>query len=220
MPGIEVVDDVMMGEPALLEPTLGHILRIVEQRPFVQLKMAVSADGLIAPGDGKPVWVTGEQARAQGHLLRARADALLVGIGTVLADDPSLDCRLPGLASRSPDIIVLDRHDRLPHSSKIMKTGRFVPLPAFDSIEALLNKLGNKGVTRLLVEGGPHVWRSFLTANLVDEIVVFKGHEELGESGDLPFGDRGLELLAETGFKEIDRRLVGQDQMIIYKIVE
>lgn len=88
--------------------TLGHILRVTERRPLVQLKMAVGVDGRIARGgDGKAKWVTGEDARAVGHLMRARADAIVVGRQTVIDDDPSLDCRLPGLAGRSPLRVVL-----------------------------------------------------------------------------------------------------------------
>ena len=101
--------------------TLGHILRQTAHRPFVQLKMALDADGRIAAGDGAPVWVTGADARAYAHLLRAEADAILVGSGTVLADDPELTCRLPGLAARSPDRIVLDTRLRTPASAKVYR---------------------------------------------------------------------------------------------------
>ena len=86
----------------------GHILRMTRDRPFVQLKIAVSADGLIAPGDGAPRWVTGPEARQFAHILRARADAILVGRKTVADDNPELTCRLPGLEGRSPRRIILD----------------------------------------------------------------------------------------------------------------
>lgn len=88
--------------------TLGHILCQTEKRPFVQVKMALDADHRIALGDGAPVWVTSPEARAYAHLLRAQADAILVGTGTVLADDPELTCRLPGLESRSPRRVIVD----------------------------------------------------------------------------------------------------------------
>ncbi|MEZ5856378.1 MAG: bifunctional diaminohydroxyphosphoribosylaminopyrimidine deaminase/5-amino-6-(5-phosphoribosylamino)uracil reductase RibD [Hyphomicrobiaceae bacterium] len=103
--------------------TLGHIKRQTEERPFVQLKMALDARGRVAAGDGAPVWVTGPEARAYAHLLRARADAILVGSGTVLADDPELTCRLPGLAHRSPDRIVLDTRLRTPPTAKVYRQG-------------------------------------------------------------------------------------------------
>lgn len=101
--------------------TLGHILRQTAERPFVQLKMALDARGRVALGDGAPVWVTGPEARAFAHLLRAEADAILVGSGTVLADDPELTCRLPGLAQRSPDRIVLDTRLRTPSTAKVYR---------------------------------------------------------------------------------------------------
>ena len=86
----------------------GHILRMTRDRPFVQLKIAVSGDGLIAPGDGAPRWVTGPEARQLAHILRARADAILVGRKTVADDNPELTCRLPGLEGRSPRRVILD----------------------------------------------------------------------------------------------------------------
>lgn len=107
--------------------TLGHIYRHTEARPFVQLKLALDARGRIAAGDGAPVWVTGEEARSFAHLLRAEADAILVGAGTVMADDPELTCRLPGLAHRSPDRIVLDTHLRTPATAKVYRQSTTKP---------------------------------------------------------------------------------------------
>ncbi len=101
--------------------TLGHIYRHTEHRPFVQLKMALDANGRVAAGNGAPVWVTAEEARAYAHLLRAEADAILVGAGTVIADDPELTCRLPGLVSRSPDRIVLDTRLRTPAAARVYR---------------------------------------------------------------------------------------------------
>ncbi len=104
--GIEVREGVL--EAACRRMTLGHILRVTKQRPFVQLKMAFAADGAVPRGaKGKPLFVTGAEARAQGHLLRAEADAILVGAGTVIDDDPELTCRLPGLEGQSPVRVVL-----------------------------------------------------------------------------------------------------------------
>ena len=107
--------------------TLGHIYRHTEARPFVQVKMALDARGRVAAGDGAPVWVTGEEARAYAHLLRAEADAILVGAGTVMADDPELTCRLQGLSWRSPDRIVLDTHLRTPATAKVFRQSTAKP---------------------------------------------------------------------------------------------
>ena len=214
--GIEVFENILHDEAHWL--TLGHILRVTEQRPFVQLKLATDADGLIAPGDGAPVWVTGEEARARGHLLRAQADAILVGIGTVLADDPALDCRLPGLEGQSPDIIVLDRKKRLPQESKIAASRRLMKVSGTETVTDLLGELAGMGVTRLLVEGGPHVWRSFLDAGLVDEIVHFQGAGRVGKGGLLPFVDQGLERITkDASFMAVDQRSVGSDKMMTYR---
>src|SRR5262245_6646428 len=114
----------------------GHILRMTQGRPFVQLKVAVGGDGLIAPGDGAPVWVTGPDVRAYAHLLRARADAVLVGRKTVDDDDPELTCRLPGLASRSPRRVVLDPAFRISPQLRMFATARRVPILIFGALGA------------------------------------------------------------------------------------
>ena len=214
--GVEVVEGVLAGEAYWL--TLGHILKVSKNRPFVQLKLATGSDGLIAAGDGDPVWVTGPQARAQGHLMRSRTDVILVGIGTVLADDPSLDCRLTGLEARSPDIVVLDRRDRLPVDANIARSGRLLARSPAQTIADLLSGLAEKGITRLLVEGGPNIWRSFLDSGLVDEIVHFEGPKEVGDGGLVPFIDRGIEsIVANDRFIRVDQRTIGGDKMMIYR---
>lgn len=116
----------------------GHFRRIRDGRPHVILKLAVSSDGKISAAGGKPVAITGEAARARVHLLRAQCDVILVGIGTVLADDPLLTCRLPGMAARSPVRVVLDRALRIPASSRLVHSARETPLwvMASDTAEA------------------------------------------------------------------------------------
>jgi diaminohydroxyphosphoribosylaminopyrimidine deaminase / 5-amino-6-(5-phosphoribosylamino)uracil reductase len=106
----------------------GHFRRIRDKRPHVILKLAVSADDKIGGAGREPVAITGETARTQVHLLRAHSDAILVGIGTVLADDPLLNCRLPGMEGRSPVRIVLDRSLRIPGGSKLVQSARARPL--------------------------------------------------------------------------------------------
>jgi diaminohydroxyphosphoribosylaminopyrimidine deaminase/5-amino-6-(5-phosphoribosylamino)uracil reductase len=199
--GIEVVRGVRAEEARWL--ARGHIVRVTERRPFVQLKLAVGRDGAVPRGRaGEPVWVTGPEARAAGHLLRAQADAILVGAGTVLDDDPELTCRLPGLEGRSPVRIVLSRAARLPENSKVVRTAHEVPVWVFTGsdapaaataallqagcrvhrvpcvedmlwIPAVAEALAAEGITRLLVEGGPRMWAAFARAGLVDEVVLF-----------------------------------------------
>lgn len=107
--------------------TLGHILCQTEKRPFVQVKMALDAAHRVALGDGAPVWVTSPEARAYAHLLRAEADAILVGAGTVLADDPELTCRLPGLTKRSPRRVIMDSSLRTSATNKVYSAHDTVP---------------------------------------------------------------------------------------------
>jgi diaminohydroxyphosphoribosylaminopyrimidine deaminase / 5-amino-6-(5-phosphoribosylamino)uracil reductase len=221
--------------------TLGHILRQTEKRPFVQIKMGLSADGRIARGDGKPVWVTGPEARADGHLLRAEADAILVGGMTVRADDPELTCRLPGLAARSPIRIVLSPRLGLPLEAKLVAgagttpvwlvTGRpsghedaalsargvqlvHVPEALMGSagMPAVLHTLAVKGITRLLIEGGPRTWRACLDTRLVDEAVVYQGRERGPDDGHQVIPDGGMDAwFSLYGLARVDTESFGTD---------
>jgi diaminohydroxyphosphoribosylaminopyrimidine deaminase/5-amino-6-(5-phosphoribosylamino)uracil reductase len=121
------------------ELNAGFFLRIIEGRPLVTLKVATSLDGRIATHSGDSKWITGEAARGFGHGLRASHDAVLVGAGTAVHDDPMLTCRLPGMAARSPVRIVVDGRMRLPLTHELVKTARDVPtwmitFPAVDAI--------------------------------------------------------------------------------------
>jgi diaminohydroxyphosphoribosylaminopyrimidine deaminase/5-amino-6-(5-phosphoribosylamino)uracil reductase len=120
--------DIGIGAAEAARDHAGHFRRIREGRPYVVLKLAVSSDDKIGGAGGKPVAVTGEASRSRVHLLRAQYDAILVGIGTVLADDPLLTCRLPGMAKQSPVRVVLDRALRLPGTSKLVHSARETPL--------------------------------------------------------------------------------------------
>jgi diaminohydroxyphosphoribosylaminopyrimidine deaminase/5-amino-6-(5-phosphoribosylamino)uracil reductase len=224
--------------------TAGHILRMTRGRPLVQLKIAVSGDGLIAPGEGAPVWVTGPEARNYAHLLRAHADAVLVGRRTVEDDDPELTCRLPGLANRSPRRVVLDPKFRIPPTLKMFQTAHRVPIVVFGAgdgappgypagvevkrvaadavgrldLEAVLQALARDGVTRVLVEGGPTIASALLAADLADEVIIARGTEPLGTAGRRPFGDRGLELLEDTRrWSLADRRRIGADTLSVHR---
>lgn len=244
--GLEVVTGVLEDEARGM--VHGHLLRVSEGRPEVTLKLATGADGLVAPGDGAPVWVTGEQARARAHLLRARADAILAGRGTIEADDPELTCRLPGMADRSPVRVILDSALATTRTAKILQDtsiapvwilcagnaparrrealivagAQIVPVETGEDgrldIAKALQALGGRGITRLLVEGGPSVARSFLESGLVDCAVLFRGGELVGGGGLIPFVVRGLELIEEAeNFRLMERRRVGGDLMQIFE---
>jgi diaminohydroxyphosphoribosylaminopyrimidine deaminase/5-amino-6-(5-phosphoribosylamino)uracil reductase len=120
--------EIGLGASEAAQDHAGHFRRIRDGRPHVILKLAVSADDKIGAAGRQPVAITGEAARARIHLLRAQCDAIMVGIGTVLSDDPLLTCRLPGLAARSPVRVVLDRNLRLPGASRLLHSAREHPL--------------------------------------------------------------------------------------------
>jgi diaminohydroxyphosphoribosylaminopyrimidine deaminase/5-amino-6-(5-phosphoribosylamino)uracil reductase len=120
--------DIGLGAVEAAHDHAGHFQRVRDKRPHVILKLAVSSDDKIAAAGRRPVAISGEAAKARVHLLRAQCDAILVGIGTVLADDPLLTCRLPGMAARSPVRVVLDRSLRLPATSRLVHSARETPL--------------------------------------------------------------------------------------------
>jgi diaminohydroxyphosphoribosylaminopyrimidine deaminase / 5-amino-6-(5-phosphoribosylamino)uracil reductase len=239
-----VAVDVGLGAEEARWMAAGHILRMTRARPFVQLKLGVSRDGLIARGQGQPHWVTGPEARALGHLLRARCDVIVVGVTTVADDDPELTCRLPGLGHASPRRVVLDCHFRTPPTSRLARTAAIVPLtivgaapgprPPFPTgvtltcarlssagrleLGEVLRGLHEEGVTRVLVEGGPTVACSFIEADLIDEAVIFTGTDPLGPLGHMPLLDRGLDVFQdESRWKRTDERAIGADRVTTYR---
>jgi diaminohydroxyphosphoribosylaminopyrimidine deaminase/5-amino-6-(5-phosphoribosylamino)uracil reductase len=225
--------------------TAGHILRVTERRPLVTAKMALDASGEVPRGAlGRPVWVTSPAARAMGHLLRARADAILVGRRTVVDDDPLLTCRLPGLEARSPIRIVLARDLNKLESSRLAQSARqhplwvvcpqgadptklaaigaqVIPAPLVGGelwLPAVMEALVARGITRVLVEGGPATWQAFARANLVDEVALFhaRGEDaaELSPAAALKAANR---YISTEGFDLYDRRTIGSDDMLVMR---
>jgi diaminohydroxyphosphoribosylaminopyrimidine deaminase/5-amino-6-(5-phosphoribosylamino)uracil reductase len=201
--------EVGLGAPEAQRDHAGFLRRIADGRPHVTLKLAVTADDKAGGPGRRPLAITGAPARERAHLMRAQNDAILVGIGTVLADDPELTCRLPGMAPRSPVRVVLDGQLRLPLSSRLVAGARAVPLWVMTASDApiaaeqalrqqgvevvrvgkrhggldlaeILARLGERGLTRLLVEGGPIVAASFLADGLVDEAVLMRSSRAIG----------------------------------------
>ena len=170
-------------------------------RPRVTLKLATSLDGRIATASGESKWITGEAARLEGHRLRAAHDAILVGVETVLADDPELTARLPGRAVDQPLRVVLDSRLRTPSTAKVASGDSLIltaaePSPvgaatverveAEDgrpSVAASLAALKRRGVASVLIEGGGQVAASFLRAGVVDRIEWFRAPILLGGEG-------------------------------------
>jgi diaminohydroxyphosphoribosylaminopyrimidine deaminase / 5-amino-6-(5-phosphoribosylamino)uracil reductase len=190
----------------------GHFRRMRDSRPHVVLKLAISADGKVATAGRRPVAITGERVRDRVHLLRAQSDAIMIGIGTALADDPMLTCRLPGMEKNSPLRVVLDSALRLPKEARLVQSardtpllvvaGENAPLPAELALRAqgvavarttekarrldlaaVLNLLAARGITRLMVEGGPTLAAALIAADLVDEAVLFHSGVVIGDDG-------------------------------------
>lgn len=225
--GIELVAGPLQREARWL--ALGHYLRHTQKRPFIQLKMAVDRAGqLPVGGAGMPVWATTPDARNYGHMLRAEADAILIGQGTLLADDPDLTCRLPGMSWRSPVRVVLSTNGRLNPYAKMLKNMSTAPVWLFGSpdmpqrrievleeigtsvftvsknqqgrlhLRGVMEELANQGITRVLVEGGPSLENNLLQEGLADEIFIFQGRKEITGPTLQPFSPHGLEAVTEN----------------------
>ncbi len=209
--GIEVVTGI--GADDARRDLAGFLMRIVRRRPQVILKLAVSADGKIAAGVGKRTAITGEAVRARVHLLRAQCNAILVGMGTVLVDDPELTCRLPGLENRSPRPFVLSRGRDLPPGSKLAQAGATV---LRGSVTDALGELGRQGINRLLVEGGAMTARSFLDAGVVDEVQIFRSPDCVGAGGVDALAGLDLDSALQPFALREEERL-GPDRLTVYE---
>jgi diaminohydroxyphosphoribosylaminopyrimidine deaminase / 5-amino-6-(5-phosphoribosylamino)uracil reductase len=187
-------------------------------RPFVVLKAAVSLDGRIAAADGTSQWITGPEARRRAHQLRAEADAVLVGSGTVLADDPRLTVRLPGYAGPQPLRVVLDGRGRVPATARVRDDAAPVlVVTEADGLDlhGVLARLWERGVRSLLVEGGATVAGSFLRADLVDELRCHVAPIVLGEKGlPLVVGDGVTTLMQAHRFRLLELERAGDDALL------
>jgi diaminohydroxyphosphoribosylaminopyrimidine deaminase / 5-amino-6-(5-phosphoribosylamino)uracil reductase len=227
----------------------GHFRRVRDQRPHVILKLAVSSDDKIGAAGRKPVAISGEAAKARVHLLRAQCDAILVGIGTVLADDPLLTCRLPGMEAQSPVRVVLDRSLRIPGTSRLVHSARETLLwvmtsnlseasaamklgaagaqvirvattatPAGLDLAAALRALAERGITRLLVEGGARVASSFVAASLVDEVWLLRGPDAVGTDGIAALDALPLTAITQSpAFNRSASETLQKDVLTIYE---
>lgn len=213
--GITVTEDMMRREAA--EINCGFFSVIHKKRPFVSLKLATSLDGKIATYSGESQWITGEEARRYGHFLRSRYDAVATGIGTVLADDPMLTCRLPGLEDTSPVRVVFDRQGRLPAHSKLAKSADKIPLWIMKSgLEEAMAELVERGITRLLVEAGGKLSTAFLQSGLVDRMYWFRAPLMIGNDGVAAISDGITPTLSQaTRWQTIETRILQSDTLSI-----
>jgi diaminohydroxyphosphoribosylaminopyrimidine deaminase/5-amino-6-(5-phosphoribosylamino)uracil reductase len=224
----------------------GHVQRMRDGRPHVALKLAISADGKVAAAGRRPVAITGEAVRDRVHLTRAQSDAVMIGIGTALADDPLLTCRLPGMEASSPVRIVLDAGLRLPLGSRLVRSARETPVWVIagaggsrDAERALaaegvkvvraadadgllelastLKLIAARGITRLMVEGGPTLAAALLAADLIDEAVLFHSPKVVGADGiDALEGMRLAALTESPQLKCVLREVVGAETRTVF----
>jgi diaminohydroxyphosphoribosylaminopyrimidine deaminase/5-amino-6-(5-phosphoribosylamino)uracil reductase len=223
--GIKV--DIGLGAEEARRTHAGHFTRIQKARPYVTLKLALSKDAKAGLAGRKPVALTGEVARTRVFQMRGKSDAILVGIGTVLSDNPQLNCRLPGMLERSPVRVVLDARLRLPLSTSVVATVRETPTWVFTSrkpsaiaeeilqqkgckvfrvddqngkldLDAVLKVLAEQGITRLMVEGGPTIAAAFVGSDLVDKAVLLRAEKTIGVDGIDALEGMALSALTET----------------------
>ena len=216
----------------------GFLNRITKKRPYVILKLALSSDGKIAEAPRQKTSITGSRVKTRTHLMRAQSDAIMVGLGTVLADDPDLTCRLPGLEARSPVRVVADSRLAIPKASHLVQTAGKVPLwllsvvdgPVAPGVEVLrcnqgpdghvdlsdaMGRLARRGINRILAEGGARLARGLIEAGLVDELSLFRSPKVLGPQGvdgfaGLPFAR------VMAAFRPAGEERLGDDRMSVY----
>jgi diaminohydroxyphosphoribosylaminopyrimidine deaminase/5-amino-6-(5-phosphoribosylamino)uracil reductase len=231
------------------EVNAGFLSRLRLGRPLVTLKFATSLDGRIATASGESQWITGPPARERAHALRANHDAIMVGTGTVIADDPQLTCRLSGLDHCSPVRVVIDRHLRIPPAARLVVDACRIPtwiltLRSADAgrravflanrvtlidveadsegqvdLAAALRALGERGITRLLVEGGAGLVAAFLRARLVDRLVWVHAPLVIGGEGVPAIAGLDLAALADAlAFERLATETIGDDVITIFRI--
>jgi len=225
----------------------GFVTSLTRSRPLVTLKLAASLDGRIASRTGHSRWITGAPARRHVHLLRARHDAILIGRGTLDADDPTLTCRLAGLKDRSPIRIVVSGRGELPDDCRLLSDPTHAPvwlvtgprgadrhLP--DGIEKIVVKetagrldmaemmsaLVSRGITRLLVEGGAVTAAICLEAGIVDRFCLYTAPMLIGGDGLAGIADIAVNDLDRDAprFRHMKTRPLGEDRLDVYEAAE
>jgi diaminohydroxyphosphoribosylaminopyrimidine deaminase/5-amino-6-(5-phosphoribosylamino)uracil reductase len=210
-------------------------------RPYITLKLATSINSKIADKDGNSKWITGEDTRRYAHYLRAKNDAILIGSGTAIKDDPMLNCRLPGMEEQSPIRVILDNDLKTPIDSNLVKTANAIPTYIFCSAGAnnkkltesgvfvhsctsnvklseVLEVLTAKGVTRLLVEGGSKVAASFLSEGFVDEIIWMRAPKSIPDDGIDAILGLDIENISTMNFSKISQYKIIDDVVTTYKL--
>ena len=235
--GIEV--EFGLEEEEAIELNAQFFHAIASPRPFVTLKLATSIDGAIADASGTSRWLTGEQARRYVHRLRAGHDAVAVGVGTAIADDPSLTVRSGRRPRVAPTRIVFDRRARLPIHSSLVCTARETPTLVLvndassheasaladagvrviegDTVAGSLTALRSIGIRSILVEGGAELAGSLLAAAVVDRMIIFQAPIVLGPGARSAFAHVPAHALPDAPrWRIVARRMIGPDLMTVY----
>lgn len=193
-----------VGADAACRAMAGFLTRIAHRRPQVTLKLGLSLDGAVAMADGRSRWITGEAARRHAHLERSRHELILIGRGTLEADQPALDVRLSGLEARSPRKLLLSATGKAPEGWTVLRRPE---------------ELGQEDLPgdHLLVEGGMGAAAAFLCADLVDRLLLYRAPILIGGGRSLP--DIGLEDLAAAHgrWRLTDSRALGSDRLDVYE---
>jgi diaminohydroxyphosphoribosylaminopyrimidine deaminase/5-amino-6-(5-phosphoribosylamino)uracil reductase len=222
--GVEVTMGVLADEVERMDPAYFHHRRT--GRPRVTLKAALTLDGQVAARDGSSQWITSLEARQDAHRLRAEADAIMVGAGTVLADNPELTVRLPGYEGRQPIPVVIAGKRPFPNDLRVIERNAVVFAPdarqldtevvvvesgkRVDLEQALLT-LGARGIVDLLVEGGPILADGLLEGRLIDRCVFYFGSKLAAGVGMAPFDGVFMNIEDAIDVTVLDVRLVGSD---------
>ncbi len=232
--GIEVQTGLLSEQAQALNA--GFLQRMRQQRPWVRIKLAQSMDGHIALANGSSQWISGAPARADVQAWRARSDAILTGIGTVLADDPALNVRL-NKDSRQPLRVIVDSHWRLSKDARLLHLGgkvliaginsnaakhqlsserlECIELPVTDGrvdLKALMRELASRGINEVQVEAGATLCGALLEQRLVDEILIYQAPVLLGGGAVSPFATPRLNnMLNRIHLKWLDSRQIGND---------
>ena len=234
--GIEVSVGLLEQECKTLNA--GFFLHITQSRPLIVLKAACTRSGHLSPESGR--WITGEQALNRVHLERRKYDAILIGIGTALADDPLLTSRLPAL-DHEPVRVVLDSDLRLSEESLLIKSAKKIPLwlvysddpqgktksledrgvKLFKStrhdLAAAMRVLAEQGITRLLVEGGPTIHSAFMQSGLYDEMSLYRSHRHVKGIGDPVFSDESVQFQGQSKGLSVKTERIGEDSLEIWR---
>ena len=243
--GVTIIEDFLREECDALNAPFFHF--ITKKRPYVAMKYAMTADGKIATATGASQWITNEESRRHVHLLRRKYQGILAGIGTVLADDPMLNCRL-GDNGRNPVRIICDSHLRIPLESKLAQSAKEIPLfiatcskdPAkkaaleekgalvfvFEGekvpLPELMDKLGELKIGSVLLEGGGELNASMLEAGLVQRVYAYIGAKIFGgKTAKTPVSGKGVSLPEESpALRLAQTEIFGDNVLCVYEIPE